>query len=256
MGRQDHQFVPAATRAHLLASYGIAMNLDADFDQIRNDRSLTGYGEAMISQGIECLLVGLDDAGNQVLERGVQWLTVANEEKEMPRIYFPNATEAARYFAVGLGNWLLHDIHDCNAFDKFTWHYDQYFSVQKTLDRKECSSALPEYVAAGMYQRAINLFESIPGAKKPVDLRNLSAPGISYAVAVHRLRLQYPEDELRQATQLFLSREIPSDLKNNHRKAAATWMKVAHWANESKPRSAREALLRCYDYLPNVSCPR
>jgi hypothetical protein len=250
MGRREHHFDPIKTREHLLASYGVAMNLTAEFDPIQKDRSLTGYGEAMINQGIECLLVGLDDLGYQVLERGVRWLSIANEEREIPHIYFPDTTEAARYFAVGLGNWLLHGLHDWNAFDKFARHYDQYFSRQNVLDCAELGLVLPEYVAARACERAIDLFERTSALKMPRSLNNIrSAPCMSYVVAIHRLGRQYTENDLRQALQSFLSQEIPSDLGSNHRKAAATWMKIAHWTGEQTRQSAREALLHCYDYL-------
>lgn len=78
---------------------------------------------------------------------------------------------------------------------------------------------------------------------------------MAYVVARHRLGLQYSRAEFETIAARFLKMHVDNWLANGHWDTVAEWMKIIHW-NDAEPRiSAKQALLKCYDYLPGRQRP-
>ena len=78
---------------------------------------------------------------------------------------------------------------------------------------------------------------------------------MAYVVSQHRLGLQYSRTEFEAIAARFLKMHVDTWLANGHWDRAAEWMKIVHWNNAEPPISAKQALLKCYDYLPGREPP-
>ena len=78
---------------------------------------------------------------------------------------------------------------------------------------------------------------------------------MAYVVSQHRLGLQYSRSEFAAIAARFLKMHVDNWLANGHWVRAAEWMKIVHWNNADPPVSARQALLKCYDYLSGREPP-
>ena len=75
---------------------------------------------------------------------------------------------------------------------------------------------------------------------------------MSYVIARHRLGLQYTSDEIQDALDRFLKRNVPKWCDGGQVQTLARWMKIAFWKPGDDPVAT---LLKCYDYLPGLSPP-
>ncbi|HTU25843.1 MAG TPA: hypothetical protein VMF30_10620 [Pirellulales bacterium] len=78
---------------------------------------------------------------------------------------------------------------------------------------------------------------------------------MAYVVARHRLGLQYSHEEFGTIATRFLKANVDRWLSDGHVRTAAEWMKIIHWNNSHPPITAKQALLKCYDYLPGRQPP-
>ncbi len=72
---------------------------------------------------------------------------------------------------------------------------------------------------------------------------------MAYIHSRHRLGLQYSEEDVQAATHKFLKKNIDSWLGNGHAVRAAEWMKVLYWNDRNRTLSAKQVLMKCFDYL-------
>jgi hypothetical protein len=242
-------FHPADERSTLLKPYCIASDLSAKFDEVHSKRALTGYAHSMVNMGVQCLLVGFDEPGYQLLEKGRSWLRVAIDEHEIPRGYFQYATEARRLWEFSLCGWLLDGKHDVLSLKLAVDLREQYYRPQRP-DKMELGLALPTYLEAGEYEVGIKRYETIRGMAPPESPRKALGEGrMAYVMCLHREQGLYDAKEVERALRRFLRRHVPESLDGAHYSTAAQWMKIAHWDGVASRESAHEALLRCYDYL-------
>jgi hypothetical protein len=201
---------------------------------------------------VQCLLVGYDEPAMQLLERSLQWLHTAINELERPQIYEPDGTEAFRYQNLAICNWLLHGEHDTDSLRRFVEHEDRFLSGSEVgQDKVSMCFVLPAYLDAGSYQRALELFANTPGLSPPRILSSIRNEGqMSYVICRHWLGQQFTEAEVTSAVDKFLTRNVEGWLSNGHFVRAAEWMKIVQWRGGKAGLSAKDALLKCYDYLP------
>ncbi|HEX4144234.1 MAG TPA: hypothetical protein VHY91_12060 [Pirellulales bacterium] len=78
---------------------------------------------------------------------------------------------------------------------------------------------------------------------------------MAYVVSQYRLGLQYSQAEFKAIAARFLKMHVENWLSDGHFDTAAEWMKIIHW-NDAEPQiPAKQALLKCYDYLPGRHAP-
>ena len=73
--------------------------------------------------------------------------------------------------------------------------------------------------------------------------------------ARHRLGCNIVMPNSRQSRARFLKMHVDNWLVDGHWDTAAEWMKIIHWNDAEPPISAKQALLKCYDYLPGRERP-
>ena len=79
-------FSVAKTRYLKSGSNGlVAIHLSHDFESARKSRGLTNCAEVFLSAGVQCVLVGLDDLADQILQKCREWLIDAIEHTEGAR---------------------------------------------------------------------------------------------------------------------------------------------------------------------------
>jgi hypothetical protein len=250
------KFDPQGIRERLLGATGYAWTLGHRFEESQAIGALGNHAGSDLGVAIQCLLVGFEDPARRLLERAAEWVQIAVATRERPSRYFPGGTEAIWFETLALSNWLLSNRHDTESYRRFAEHQDRCLTNRSVARNKtEVSFALPSYVDAGMYERALQIFEATPGLAPPTASTIQGEARMSYVVSRHRLGLQYSSTEFEAMATKFLRRNIDAWLGDGHWSSAARWMKIIHWNGAEPPISAKEALLKCYDYLPGRERP-
>ena len=208
-----------------------------------------------LGTAIECLLVGFDEPARRLLEQATEWVQVAIETDERPERYFPDATEASRFETLALCKWLLFNQHDADSLRHFVATMDQCINAEKRLDKIDISLGIAAYVDAGAFERTLEIFARTPGLSAPKSLAPRSEAQMAYILARHHLGLEYTAEDVQMATTKFLSRNINTWLTEGHAVRAAQWLKVLQWNDTDRFLSAKQVLLKAYDYLPGVCSP-
>jgi hypothetical protein len=115
--------------------------------------------------------------------------------------------------------------------------------------KPEINLVLPHDVDARAYTEGLARFDHA-GMTPPASLARVRSEGqMTYVLCRHDLLGEYDPVDVAATTKQFLKYNINTWLANGHYLRAAEWMKIAHWSGEESEMSAREAVLRCYDYL-------
>ncbi len=145
--------------------------------------------------------------------------------------------------------------HDTESYRRYAEFEDRYLSDRIVgRDKTEVSFVLSQYVDAGMFERALEIFQATPGLSPPTSLTIQGEGRMSYVVGRYRLGLQYTAAEFKAMTTKFLNRNVDAWLGEGHWSRAARWMKIIHWNDADPPITAKDAL-KCYDYLPGRQPP-
>ena len=252
---QSH-FDPIAIRERLLGPTGYEWSLASDFADAQSVGGLGSSGKSKLRTAIECLLVGFDEPGERLLKFALEWVEVAIASGERPARYFPNGTEASFFQTKALCNWLLSNQHDAESFERYLEFEDRYVSTPSIgKDKVSVSFILPTYVDAGAIERALEIFRNTPRLSPPTSSTVRGEAAMAYVVSQFRLGLQYTRTEFETIATRFLKMHVDKWLANGHWDCAAEWMKIVHWNNAQGPITAKQALLRCYDYLPGCERP-
>jgi len=254
MGRS--QFNPIAIKERLLGPTGYEWSLAHDFAEAEAVGGVGSSAGANLCTAIECFLVGFDEPAERLLKVALDWIEVAIATDERPKRYFPNGTEALFLRTRALCNWLLSNRQDAESFRQFVEFEDRYLADPRAgRDKVEVSFVLPTYVDAGAFKRALELFRNIPRLSPPTSSTIRGEAAMAYVVSHHRLGLQYGQAEFEAIAARFLRIRVDNWLSNGHWDRTAEWMKIIHWNNTEPPISAKQALLKCYDYLPGRQPP-
>ena len=230
--------------------------LGRPFAEAESVGGLGSSANADLTYVIDCLLVGYLKPAELLLEKAREWLAIAIENEEHPNYYFADGTEALRYYDMSLINWLLKGAHDAESLAKYIEHKDRYLQGDVARDKVSVSFILPDYVDAGRYDRALEIFENTPGLKKPIrpnQIRNEA--GMVYVMCRCKLGLEYTEEQMRAALNTFLNRNVNNWLVRGHAQRAAKWMKIAYWNDNRDRLTPGDAVLKCYDHLPHCQPP-
>jgi hypothetical protein len=250
------QFNPIAIKERLLGPIGYEWSLADDFAEAEAVGGLGSSAESKLRTAIKCLLVGFDEPAVRLLKLALEWVEVAIASDERPERYFPNGTEALFFQTKALCNWLLLNWHDAESFHHYVVHEDRYLADPRaSRDKAEVSFVLPTYVDAGAFERALEIFGHVPRLSPPTSSIVRGEAAMAYVVSQHRLGLQYSHAEFEAIAGRFLKMHVDNWLVSGHWDTAAEWMKIIHWNNAKPPISAKQALLKCYDYLPSREPP-
>jgi hypothetical protein len=241
-------FDPKKTRRQL-KSFAIDFYRRESLAECKAAGSLNGTGWLMTSCGIECLLVGFFDVGQELLLKARAFVRASIEYKEKP--YF---TKHHRLRDFALLNWLVARSHDLKSLKESVRLKERWFSERRTISKSEVQAALPYYLDAEEYETLMRRYESA-GLTRPATLRRIQGEGtMCYVIARHRLGLDYTPEEIEAAVDTFLKRRVLQWLGyDGAYRDAAHWMKLAFWKKGDDPIAT---VLRCYDYLPGLKPPK
>lgn len=244
-------FYPATLRTTLLGDVGFEWQLRRSFENSKKCGGLSSSAHADLVMAIECILVGLNEPATHLLEKARTWAGAAlSSDSEIPGWL--------TFETLALCEWILSNHHDERMYQNLT---DEHYRMATTQgvadDAVSVSLALPSFVDAGDYKRALELFERTRKLAEPDSLDKVRNEGqLCYAIAKHRLGLGYTEEEVAIACDKFMSKSMNKWLIDGHTIRAAEWMKII-WANHKDVSlSANETILKCYDYLRNCQRPQ
>ncbi len=230
--------------------------LERPFADAERVGGLASNASADLTQVIHCLLVGYVKPAELLLEKAREWLAIAIENEEHPNYYGADGTEAMRYRDMSLINWLLKGIHDDESLSKYAEHQDRFIQGDIGRDKVEVSFILPNYVDAGRYDRALEIFENTPGLKKPIRPNQIRGEArMVYVMCRCKLGLEYTEEQMQVALNSFLNRNVNNWLVRGQAQRAAKWMKIAYWNDNRDRLTPGDAVLKCYDHLPHCQPP-
>ena len=121
-------------------------------------------------------------------------------------------------------------------------------------DTEGFSFAVPQFLNAEAFEHAIFLFERA-GLPLPADLNAIHRQSqMAYAMCKAMLGQGYDWSAVEGGLGRFLSGFINYCLASRRSDWAAEWMKIVHF-NGQPGVTARQALLRAYDWMPGVVRP-
>ncbi|HEY5411637.1 MAG TPA: hypothetical protein VIJ94_13025 [Caulobacteraceae bacterium] len=243
-------FDPDQVRAQLDGITGYRWFLQRSFNETAKEQVLGNWASSYLELAVECLLVGYVDAADQILNRARDWLQIAIKSNERPHDYASGSTEARRSLDLALCNWLLFDQHDAEDYGLFLQGYDGVLESRGwSRNRIEVSLILPRYVDAGAYSLALARYAGA-GMQPPASLDRVVTEGqMCYVLCRFYLGQEYSADDVAKALKRFLNRAVNHWLLEGDFVRAAEWMKIVHWNGHQGELSAKDAVLKCYDYL-------
>ena len=106
--------------------------------------------------GIQCLVVGLNDAGVTLLEKARHWVESAITLGEIPNNHYSKyGSEAERLFRLARCRWLLYGKHDQESLDEGTRFSDLYYESFDDAEyrQSQAEESIVRYLEAGRYAR-------------------------------------------------------------------------------------------------------
>lgn len=226
---------------------GYRWELAQDYDEAAANSVAGNWASADLRRAIYCILVGYDTPGEELLARARHWLRYAIDNDEKPPDYQKYSTEARRYRDLSLSNWLLEGRNDNSNLQNWMKCADSARAGGRPS--KYISFALPIYIDAGAIREALALFDASPLKPAQSLSRIVSEGQMCYVLCRHLLGQEYSGPEVAAALQRFLNRAVNYWLLHGDALAAARWMKIVHWNGHEQELTAKQALLKCYDYL-------
>jgi len=250
-------FDPAKERELLLGDCGFEHWGEKKFEDIRANCALGSNAYYALNTVAPSYLVGLDAQATELLERSLVWVDAAIAEHEIENRYAAGYSEARRYQTQAMCKWLLRSEHDGVAYEQMIYQSDRYLVGEgKKKDPVGISFMLPEYADARAFERALEIFNSVPKLVPPKSPGNIhNEAQMVYVLARHHLGLQYTDNDVALASRKFLLKNMDKWLGRGHGMRAAEWMKILHWNDTDRSLSARQVLMKCYDYLPGRAPP-
>lgn len=243
-------FDPSEERALLDGVTGYRWYLKQPLATATKEEVVGHWASTYLKLAVRCLIVGYNDAANEILDRAQNWSRIAVKSAERPHDYFEGFTEAGRYLDLALCNWLLFDQHDVDDYRLFLQIYDALLENPKRAgDKGELSLVLPRYVDAGAYRLALSRYAGA-GMQPPASLDRVVTEGqMCYVLSRFHLGEEYSAAEVGKALRRFLNRAVNHWLLEGDFVRAAEWMKIVHWNGHQGALSAKDAVLKCYEYL-------
>lgn len=225
-------------KMQLIGDTGYAFYLGMSFENSRNARGLASSGRGFIGVAIQCYLVDFVEPGQKLLEKAIQYFSVAIELKEQPSGYEPGWHEATRMYGLALANWLLNGSQDEESIQSAIDFREQHLSRKKKPDFYEITCYCPEYLDARAYSQILNqIRRTFSEGRMPLEVK------YTQLVAENQGR---DVSNGKDVDQLF-RRRLPDWLNRGHWVQLATWLKVCRW-NSFQNRSPVSVIQGALDY--------
>jgi hypothetical protein len=241
----------------MLDSCGYRLRLEYDFDEVRAKYALTSNSYHQVNCAIKCLLVNLDEPAKQVLERAYEWVQIAMVEDEDRSTSAPGSMKGDRFETLAMCKWLLHNEHDAESYRQAAHYCDDVMAIQNAYTNKSAVSlSLPLFAAAGAYERALEIFFGCPKLSPPKSLNAINNEAqMVYVLARQHLGLEPNAAAVAAGAEKFLRKHIDGWLSGGHQNRAADWLKILHWNDTDRRLTAKQVIMKCYDYLPGRTPP-
>lgn len=247
-------FNPADQRRRLDSDTGYRWALSLGFEETRSVGGLASSADADLNMAIRCVLVGYDEAAQELMNRAHHWLSVAIQENERPRAYAIGGTEAQRHLNLALCNWLLYGRQDEENFRLHVQFYEQFLErTRNCRNKSEISLALPHYLDAGVCDLVLARFSEAGLTPPASPAAPRTDAEMCYILCASDS--DAASEELPVLAKNFLNRNTNTWLSNGNFLHAAEWMKIVHWNGSGSKSPPKLAVLKCYDYLTGVAAP-
>jgi hypothetical protein len=244
------RFDPTELRNTLLGDLGVEWQLQRSFQNSKNSGGLSASAHADLGTAIQCILVGLDEPVRQLLARAQEWATEAAASEK----------ETANWMAfqtLVMCEWLLGNRHNWRTYQEFMSQLDRLLDNPSIAnDAVNVSLILPGFVDGGAYKRALEVFGRTRELVEPASLGEVhNEAQMCFVAAKHRLGLDYTEEEVANACDQFMSKNMDKWLRDGHLVRAAEWMKIIWGNHEDTALSPNATILKCYDYVRDCQPP-
>lgn len=240
------KFDPKVSRKNL-KSVVIDVFRETTFAEAAEGGYLGNSAALMLTTSLECFLVGLFADGQELLKKAAGFLKGSVESNEDGRL-----GKGIVLDRLALACWLNDGIEDKELIRAAVEYKEGWLDKNGAPGGSELQLSLALYLDAGELETLIRRFESA-GLAKPKNARRIKGEGtMAYVVARHRLGLEYTDEEVATALDMFLKRSV-GEWMCGHYTTVARWMKIAHWKPGDDPIAT---VLRCYDYLPGLNPPK
>jgi len=260
--------------------------LNEGTDRLESELQVIGRGEQFGRFGIQSFVFGQDDLARRLLRQAKIWMSekvepegalqyekTRIEEAAPPPIQLPENgsivshvitlgfgpfEDAQRWLSYALCSWLLDRVHDADSFRRSADLEDRHYRETKDDSASFHSSldgACPVFHHAGLDELCLEYLSRSPRftpPEKPTSVK--TERSMAYILSRHRLEGFWSKEQVDRAMSTFLKINVPKWTRG-HWDRLALWMKIAFWREGQKHPTSQEALLKCYDYLPDVVPP-
>lgn len=251
-------FDPVHERESQHSEFGYRFYLEGDIDESRQENALNVRGTSTINQGLQCLFVGLEEPGRQLLELAERLIAEAIATGEAERRGDYHDELMTGYHSLALCRWALNGRDDEESLAKEVEHSKLYWAEQTIKrDAETLDIELPGYLNAGDPAYVIEVAEASRKVKEPKSLNTVRSPRVmAYLLAKHQLAGNEVGEPLHKASEKFLDRSIDEMfLDRGLANEAALWLKIVYWNNTDDGLSPRDVLRKAYDHMPQVAAP-
>lgn len=247
-------FDPVHLRDILDGASGYCLNLSSDVNSSRTHSALGHAAHMDANDAVGCILVGRDRPANLLLDQAHDRLLMSINEKERREGDQPH-TEYQRHHDLADCVWLMTNVHDQENLDLCAFHLRLCLIESRTnLNKTNVGLSVIAFVDAGSDEAALEVLAAakVKGPRTAGDVR--SENQMVHMICNHRLNGAWSSDEVESSLAKFLKRSMNTWLLDGHYLRAAEWLKVAHW-RKGGPLTAKQAVMKAYDYLPGVNRP-
>ncbi len=184
--------------------------LGGTFEEAREQRLLTGWGECCLGSMVQAALCDLDEQARALLERAHDWLEVAIRDRELPSgVYTKYWSEAQRLHAFGLCRWLKDRTIDRPLFAAACDEIIRFLRKEKDT-KTTIAYNLASFILAGRSRRRWTASGPAQKLKPPSKTSGIQCPGrICYLFAMHEQTGDPDRPSLERAFHGFLKKQIP-----------------------------------------------
>lgn len=254
---QVGNFDPQRLVKQLNDSCGIALSLSKDFEKSRSVNGLGPSAFYIYCDAVAATIVGMDEAVLPLLTKAEQWLQVAMDTNEVPDRSTDVWENHDRLLTLSCIRWLRDGYHDQTNLKRAVDFLELHFTRPETKDTVELGLSMHLLADCDDWDRVLRWFAENPKLHPPRSPTYVQTEAhMAYVMARQRAGLDYSETDVETAKQKFLKRHMDGWLSRGHYARAADWLKILHWQQGSAGLTPREAILKCYDYLPGCQPPQ
>jgi hypothetical protein len=237
-------FDPVEARKTLLGDLGVEWQLQRSLDNSKNQGGLSSSARADLGAAIQCILVDLVDPASRLLAKAHKWSLESTESDN-------EIANWMTYQTISMSEWLSENRQDLETRKELMTELERAINSPAIAnDAVNVSLLLPLFLDCGEYERVLEIVEQTQKISEPDNLEKIpNEAQMCFVIARHRLGMAYTEEEVANACEKFISRNMDKWLRDGHSVRAALWMKII-WSNsDDSVLSPNETILKCYEYL-------